>query len=237
MVSQSTGGDKVLFRSCAGPFLVFLLFSLLLFVAEGWSWNHPNAPWYQRAPEMLLYPVQVIVCAAYIWRIRRDVCWRVSLRHAVWGIAAGVVGIAFWLLPYLVGWIPDSGGFEPARVFGDNAAAVVCAYAFRFARAVLIVPIVEEFFWRGYLMRWCINRDFPQEVPLGQGSWLAYLVVTGAFMLAHNPVDYAGAFVYGTLAYLLFVRTRSLMSVVIMHSIANLIMGVCAISLNLPQLW
>lgn len=237
MVSPATGGDKALFRSCVGPFLVFLFFSLLLFVAEGWSWNHPDAPWYQRAPEMLLYPVQVIACAGYIWYIRRDVCWHVSRRHAAWGIVAGVVGIGFWLLPYLIGWIPDSEGFEPERVFGDNTAAVVCAYAFRFARAVLIVPIAEEFFWRGYLMRWCINRDFPQDVPLGQGSLLAYLVVTGAFILAHNPVDYAGAFVYGSLAYLLFVRTRSLISVVIMHAVANLIMGVCAICLDLPHLW
>ena len=46
--------------------------------------------------------------------------------------------------------------------------------------------------------RWCVNRDFPQTVPLGQGSWLGYVVVTLAFMLVHRPVDYAGAFVYGT---------------------------------------
>ena len=74
-------------------------------------------------------------------------------------------------------------------------------------------------------------------MPLGKGSWLSYPVVTLAFMLAHSPVDYAGAFLYGSLAYLVVVRTRQLVPVILMHAVANLVMGVCAIKLNLPNLW
>ena len=235
---QTASGEAALFRACAGPFLVFLAFSLLLFVADGsWQWNHPSASWYQRAPEMLIYPLQVVGCAAYIWYIRKGIRWSASLKSCLLGVFAGVVGIAAWLTPYTAGWIPNEGGFEPELIFGENTAAIVIEYVFRFARAALIVPIVEELFWRGYLMRWCINRDFPQNVPLGQGSWLSYIVVTAAFMFAHNPVDYAGAFVYGSVAYLLVVRTKCLLPVILMHAVANLIMGVCAISLDMPQLW
>lgn len=235
---QTARGEAALFRACAGPFLVFLAFSLLLFVVEGsWQWNHPSAPWYQRAPEMLIYPLQVLGCAAYIWYIRKGISWRASVKSCLLGVMAGVVGISAWLIPYVAGWIPNDGGFAPELIFGENTVAIVIEYAFRFARAALIVPIVEELFWRGYLMRWCINRDFPQNVPLGQGSWLSYIVVTAAFMFAHNPADYAGAFVYGTIAYLLVVRTKCLLPVIIMHAVANLIMGVCAIALDLPQLW
>lgn len=235
---HSAKGEAALFRACVGPFLVFLAFSLLLFVADGsWKWNHPSAPWYQRAPEMLIYPLQVVGCAAYIWYIRKGICWRASVKSCLIGVFAGVVGIAAWLVPYVAGWIPNDGGFEPELVFVDNSAAIVIEYGFRFARAALIVPVVEELFWRGYLMRWCINRDFPQEVPLGQGSWVSYVVVTAAFMFAHNPVDYAGAFVYGSIAYLLVIRTKCLLPVIIMHAVANLVMGVCAIALDLPQLW
>ena len=102
---------------------------------------------------------------------------------------------------------------------------------------MLIVPLVEELFWRGFLMRWCIDRDFPQSVPIGRGSWLAYAVTTVAFMLAHNPADYAGAFVYGSIAYFVTVRTRSLLPVILMHAVANLIMGICAVACDLPHLW
>lgn len=235
---QMAKGEATLFRVCVGPFLVFLAFSLLLFVAEGcWKWNHPSAPWYQRAPEMLIYPLQVVACAGYIWFIRKGVNWKATFGSCLLGVLAGVTGIAVWLIPYLAGWIPNEGGFDPGLVFGENTVAVRIEYAFRFARAALIVPIVEELFWRGYLTRWCINRDFPQNVPLGQGSWLSYLVVTAAFMFAHNPVDYAGAFVYGSIAYLLVLHTRCLLPVILMHAVANLIMGICAVALNLPQLW
>lgn len=235
---QTASGEAALFRACAGPFLVFLAFSLLLFVADGsWQWNHPSAPWYQRAPEMLIYPLQVVGCAAYIWYIRKGIRWSASLKSCLLGVFAGVVGISAWLIPYVAGCIPNEGGFEPELIFGENSAAIVIEYMFRFARAALIVPIVEELFWRGYLMRWCINRDFPQNVPLGQGSWLSYIIVTAAFMFAHNPVDYAGAFVYGSIAYLLVVRTKCLLPVILMHAVANLIMGICAIALALPQLW
>lgn len=235
---QTARGEAALFRACAGPFLVFLAFSLLLFVADGsWQWNHPSAFWYQRAPEMLIYPLQVVGCAVYIWYIRKGISWRASLKSCLLGALAGVVGISAWLIPYVAGWIPNEGGFEPELIFGENTVAIVVEYVFRFARAALIVPIVEELFWRGYLMRWCINRDFPQNVPLGQGSWVSYVVVTAAFMFAHNPVDYAGAFVYGSIAYLLVIRTKCLLPVILMHAVANLIMGICAIALDLPQLW
>ena len=56
-------------------------------------------------------------------------------------------------------------------------------------------------------------------------------------MLAHNPADYAGAFLYGSIAYWVTVRTRALLPVIIMHAVANLIMGICAVGCDLPHLW
>ena len=234
----AAGGEGALFRTYAVPFIIFLAFNLLLWAAEGTvKWDHPNAAWWQRMPELPVYTLQVLVCAVYLWRVRRNVEWRCSAGGCLWGALAGVAGIAVWLEPYLFGWVPREGGFMPETVFGAGSSGTCAAYALRFARAVLIVPFIEEFFWRGYLMRWCINRDEPQSVPLGRGSRISYLAVTLAFMLVHNPADYAGAFLYGSLAYLLVVRTRQLTPVIIMHAVANLVMGVCAIELNLPHLW
>lgn len=232
------GGESALFRTYAVPFIVFLGFNLLLWVVEGSvKWDHPSAAWWQRMPELPVYALQVLVCAAYLWHVRRRVEWACRAGSCVWGALAGVLGIALWLVPYVAGWVPQEGGFCPEAVFGAGSAGTCAAYALRFARAVLIVPLIEEFFWRGYLMRWCINREEPQRVPLGKGSWLSYPVVTLAFMLVHNPADYAGAFLYGSLAYLVVMRTRQLVPVILMHAVANLVMGVCAIKLNLPNLW
>ena len=228
----------MLYRTCVVPFALFLGFNLLLWVLQSsFQWDHPGAPWWQRAPEMWVYPLQTLICAGYLVYVRRGVDWRAPWSACGAGALFGLVGIGLWLVPYYAGWVPAEGGFEPSRVFGEGAGAVYVEYAFRFARAALVVPLVEELFWRGFLMRWCVDRDFPQDVPFGTHSWRAFFIVTLCFMLVHNPVDYAGALAYGSLAYLLTVRTKRITPVIIMHAVANLVMGVCAIVSNLPHLW
>lgn len=238
MEAARPNDESTLFRAYAVPFVLFLGFNLLLWAVEmHYKWDHPSAPWYQRMPELWVYALQVAACGGYLAAMRRHVEWDFKLAPCLWGAAAGTVGIGLWLIPYFTGWIPAEGGFEPERIFGDNSTSLAAAYACRFARAVVIVPFVEELFWRGYLMRRCVNNDFPHTVPLGQATWLSYAVVTAAFMLVHRPCDYAGALVYGTLTFLLVVKTRRLMPAVVMHAVANLIMGLCAVTYNLPHLW
>ena len=56
-------------------------------------------------------------------------------------------------------------------------------------------------------------------------------------MLIHNPADWAGAFVYGTLTYILVIKTKRITPAIVMHGAANATMGICAICFNLPHLW
>ena len=231
--------DTTLYRTSVYPLAIFMGFSILLAVGgESLEWDHPCAAWWQRAPELVLYPVQTLVCGWWLWHVRREIKWDWNRNACLLGALFGVIGIGLWLVPYFAGWIPnEGGGFEPERVLGAGTAATHAEYAMRFARAAVVVPLAEELFWRGFLMRWCVNRDFPQTVPLGTHSWPAYIVTTGAFMLIHAPVDYAGAFFYGTLTYLLVVKTKRITPAFVMHAVANAIMGICAIQCDMPQLW
>lgn len=235
---HQSNGDAALYRSCVYPFVLFLGFNLLLSAVQVvLAWEHPDAAWWQRAPEMWVYPLQTLVCAGYLWYVRRGIPWDVSLGSCLLGAGLGVIGIACWLIPYFTGWVPAGEGFDPVRVFGADSIMVPLEYVLRFARAVIVVPLVEELFWRGFLQRWLINRDFPQQVPIGSHSWLAYVGTTLGFMLIHVSADYPGALVYGSLTYILVVRTRRVMPAVMMHAVANLIMGICAIGCDLPHLW
>ncbi len=237
MSPSAPAGDTPLYRCYVYPFVLFISFTLLLSLVSGMQWEHPAAPWWQQAPEMWLYPLQTVICAGYLWYVRRGIAWDWAWRPCLLGVLLGAIGIAFWLVPYVMQWVPQEGGFRPAEVFEGNSAAIAAQYTLRFARAVLVVPLVEELFWRGFLMRWCVDRDFPQTVPLGTPGLLPYLVTTVCFMAVHLPQDYAGAFIFGSLAYWLMVKTRCLMAVVAMHAVANLIMGLCAVFADMPQLW
>lgn len=236
------------------PFAAFMIFNLIYqFAGEAMLWEHDEAPWYRHWPEQLFYPIQTVVCLgvlAFFWK-HYEFQWC----NKVWiGALAGLIGIAFWLLPTtlfdwlemngepdgffekLTGLAPRREGFDPG-VF-KNPTAYWSSLILRFLRAVIVVALVEEIFWRGFLMRFLLDMDGNYwKVPFGKPAWISFVVVTLAFVVAHAPIDYAGAVVYGSLTYAVAVCTRSLLACVVMHGVANATMGIYALSCGKFGLW
>ena len=86
-------------------------------------------------------------------------------------------------------------------------------------------------------MRLMVNLDHPWKIPFGTHSWKAYWVTTLCFMAVHQPVDYCGAFIYGSLVYLLAVWQKNLCSVIVMHAVANALLGWAALEWGKYGLW
>ncbi|MEG1507710.1 MAG: CPBP family glutamic-type intramembrane protease [Akkermansia sp.] len=248
--------------SYVAPFVVFMGFMLILqMVLPAWSWDHPSAPWWQRYPAQWLYPLQTLTCLTLIILWRKNIHWDWKWRPSLLGILFGGIGILFWLLPvivadrlspnlneyfgtpswpwykYILGIDYRLEGFNPSDAFTQGSFPWGTSLVMRFIRAVVVVAIVEELFWRGYLMRLLVNPDHPWKVPFGTHSWSAYWITTLCFVIVHNPVDYLAAFVYGTLAYILAVSTKNLTATIIMHATANLILGWSAMAWQKFGLW
>jgi len=240
------------------PLAVFMGVMLLMPLLKqfGLSHNHPDKPWYVQKPEYWVYPLQCVICTALLLRFRKfyQIDWGKS-----WlvGIVAGVIGIGFWILPthlYSVlelgseagddpkwykwlGLAPREEGFD-AAIFSNNPSAWWSSVLLRFYRAVIVVALVEELFWRGFLMRYLMKPDGKfWKVPFGEFSWKSFGVVTGLFMLAHAPVDWFGALCFGSIMYWVAVKTKSLFACILMHAVANLIMGWYAVSFQKYGLW
>ncbi|HUF60875.1 MAG TPA: CAAX prenyl protease-related protein [Verrucomicrobiales bacterium] len=221
------------------PLAAFLL--LLLLTQEPVLIDNTLQPWYRHAPEQWVYPLQCLVAGALLWFFRRAYVLT-PLRG--WGFATvcALVGIGLWIAPsefyrawrmepggllHFLGFQDRSeGGFDP-RFFRDHSLLYCGAIALRLFRMIVIVPFIEEIFWRGFLMRFLYdrNRDF-HRVPFGSFSWFSLVGTSLAFMLAHQPADYAAAFLYGLLAGWVAIRTRSLAACIWMHAVANLVLGV-----------
>ena len=103
---------------------------------------------------------------------------------------------------------------------------------------LLAIGPAEEIFWRGFLMRFVCDweGDYWNQ-PFGRASWLSYGIVTGLFMFAHAPVDWGGAFVYGSLTYLLCIWSKSLGACVLMHAVANFLVGLYIMAYGKYGLW
>lgn len=241
-------------RAHVTPFAVFMAFMVVLqLVAAAIQWKHPDAPWWRQDPAQFLYPIQTLVTLGVLVHYWHDYSWRFSWKWCLAAIAFGATGIGVWLMPTvlydywgltgkttgllrMLGVAPRLDGFDP-RIF-HHPLAWGTAVGFRFLRAVVVVALIEEIFWRGFLMRFvCDWEGNYWSQPFGRATWKSYLMVTGFFMAAHAPVDYAAAFVYATLTYLLCVWSKSLAACVIMHATANLLMGLYIMAYSKFGLW
>jgi CAAX prenyl protease-like protein len=237
------------------PFGVFMAFLLVLQVAGTFlTVDLPSQPWWRRAPEQWIYPLQTILCLGLLGYWWRSFEFKWSLKWSVIGVLFGTVGIGFWILPTYLhgalglgeaeGWwkwfgvVERKDGFDPGELFGEGTGGYWAALLMRFVRAVVVVALVEEIFWRSFAMRLALDweGDYWKQ-PFGRGSWLSFAVVTGLFVVAHAPVDYAGALIYGSLTYVLCIWSRNLGACVVMHAVANLLMGLYAVKTGTLGLW
>lgn len=160
-----------------------------------------------------LYGVRVVTAAAVLWWYRRELAgagWRCSWN----GVGIGVVAFAVWVA--LAGTGADGDlGTVLAR---HDVAWRLPWIGFRTLGAVVIVPIVEELAFRGYLARRLTGAEFT-AVPLERVTWPALAASSVLFGLMHRDVV-AGAAVgilYGWAAR----RRGRLGDAVLAHGITN----------------
>jgi len=89
----------------------------------------------------------------------------------------------------------------------------------RILQAVVIVPILEELFWRGWLMRWLISPQF-EKIPLGAYQAGAFWITAVLFASEHGPYWDVGL-IAGIAYNWWMVRTRSLADCILAHAVTN----------------
>jgi len=119
-------------------------------------------------PEYWIYPAQTIICGAllvWFWR-EYEFC---AARRIFFAVAAALLVFALWIAPQqFMGFAPRVVGFNP-EIFSGQPAAFWATIVFRFLRLVVVVPLVEEVFWRGFALRYFIAEKF-RAVMCDQGK-------------------------------------------------------------------
>jgi membrane protease YdiL (CAAX protease family) len=244
------------------PFAVFMA---LLELPKFFKIENEELPWHTFAPEQWIYPVQTVIVALLLAFFWRRYCFA-PIRGCRLASVLAVVGIACWILPsFIYQWLGVAAwpeyrisipmvvddapvwellglgtrmeGFDPS-FFEEHAFWYWSAVVMRFVRMVIVVALVEEIFWRGFLQRCLADAHKPfSEVPFGSHSWKAYFGTTLAFTIVHAHIDWLACLVYGSLTYWLSVRTKSLFACVCMHGIANLLLGIYTLQTRQWGFW
>lgn len=198
--------DRYPWVAYVAPFALFLALTAVQ-PGEGlWPW---------------LYPVKTLAVGALLILL---VPWypEFGVRSTWFAAAVGVLVLILWVLPE--GRYPLLASPAEVDPFDKLVAPWVFVWiGFRVLGASVVVPIMEELFWRGFLIRWLIRADF-QKVAIGTFTWPSFVITSLLFASEHNRwlVGLMAGVVYNLLLY----RTKSLYACIIAHGVTNLALAV-----------
>ena len=184
-----------------------------------------------------LYPLKaglVALALVVLWRHFTELkSWGLSWGHLLLSLAVGIVVLALWV-NLDAGWMlmgEVSGGYVPTDTYGRIDWMLV---AFRIAGAALVVPIMEELFWRSFLQRWVQQADFLALDP-ARISIKALLIASALFALEH--LQWFAGLLAGLAYGWLYIRTRNLWSPIVAHSVTNGGLGAYVVATEQWSFW
>jgi CAAX prenyl protease-like protein len=176
----------------------------------------------------LIYAGKSLLAALLLWYLW-PLYTRIRWNSLPLGVLAGLIGTPLWILTHYACvatglWqnIPPASAqvYNPDRLLSSPAARI--AYlCIRVAGPTLVVPVMEELFFRDFVMRALIAGSRFEEVAVGTFSWVSLLGMALLFGLNHGSMWPAGI-LYGLLMGLLLIRTRSLGACILAHALTNL---------------
>jgi CAAX prenyl protease-like protein len=212
------------------PFAVFMaLLALRGAAPDDGSWGF-DTRW--------LYGVGAVAVAAllaFFWRDYGELVRQTwpEARELLLAVAAGLAVFALWIhldTPWMSIGRPTAD-FLPTDAGGTIDWRLV---AMRWLGATLVVPVMEELFWRSFLMRWIAHPLFLGVDPRRVGL-KAIVLSTFVFTLAHTL--WLAAAIAGLVYAWLYVRTGRLWVPVIAHAVTNGALGIWVVATGNWQFW
>jgi CAAX prenyl protease-like protein len=133
-----------------------------------------------------------------------------------------------WLFENSVMGAAESSLSEAAR---NNLLFLVL----RSTRAAILVPVIEELFWRGWLMRWIVDSNF-KRVSLGAYTPAAFWITALLFASEHGPYWEVGL-AAGILYNWWMVRTKRLGDCILAHAVTNAALSAYVIFAGKWEYW
>ena len=199
----------------------FVIFGIFLYAG-------PHLP----ISQGLAYAIRTFLVAAsliYFWNAYRH---EIAFSFNWLAVISGVLVFFVWVLPE--GLYPQIGhsAFNPYEQ--STGYGVYAVIASRLVGAVVVVPVMEELFWRSFALRFAIQSDF-KSLPLGQFSWFSFVFVSLLFGFEHHRwlVGIVAGMVYAGLLY----RSKNLFDAILSHAITNFLLGIYVLYTHQWSFW
>ncbi len=205
------------------PFIAWLFVAHMLGDPEGWK-----------------YAVRSAICLGlFVWL--RPWRWygRLDLKNIPLAMVVGFAVLVIWVIgetPWLQSvapWLYELYGKWGILPFGEmREVQTEFPYApgatgwpltlIRIAGSAFVIGIIEEFFWRGWLYRWMLGKNFLKVDP-GTYDRFVFLTVALVFGLEHK--EWLAGFGAGLAYAWLYLKTRDIWATALAHALTNFLLG------------
>jgi len=182
-----------------------------------------------------IYALKTIIGAWLLWIVRsyiKEMRWNFSWEALLVGAAVFAVWVG---LDQHYPMIAERGeSFNPNAAYGPGSALAVMFIAVRILGSSLVVPPLEEIFYRSFIYRYLVKSDF-MKVSFSRLDWRAFLIAGVIFGIAHYEwvAGILCAFAYQWLV----IRKNRLGDAITAHAITNFLLGVWVVARNDYIFW
>jgi CAAX prenyl protease-like protein len=183
-----------------------------------------------------LYPLKIALVVGVLAAFRGEYSelrkFRFSMADAALSLLIGAAVFLLWI-GLDVSWavLGDPGaGYDPRDVGQINWLLA----GLRLAGAALVVPVMEELFWRSFVMRWLERSEFLDVAPSSVGG-RAVLISSVVFGFEHH--QWLAGIVAGLAYGWLYRRCGQLHYAIASHALTNGALGVWVLATGQWSYW
>jgi CAAX prenyl protease-like protein len=182
-----------------------------------------------------MYPAKIALVLALLFVYRKhyqELGVRPALRDLLMAVGVGAIVFLLWIAldaPWM-----RTGAAQAFDVAGEDARIDWPLVAVRAAGAALVVPLMEELFWRSFLLRWLRQQDFLLLKPSRAGVRAATISVL-LFGAEHNL--WLAGIVAGVAYTLLYMRSETLWTPILGHAVTNGLLAIWIIATGSWTYW
>ena len=194
-----------------------------------------------------MYMAKTCVGAWMVWAMYPlvlEMRWKISVE----GVLVGVAVFALWvgLDPYvpkldalfvMLGLSKPKPGdlpWNPVAFFADNAALGWLFVGVRVFGSALVVPPLEETFYRSFVYRYIANPDFT-SFPLKRWHAVSFFVCAALFGFSHN--EWLAAILCAMAYQFLVIRHGRLGEAMTAHAVTNFLLAIWVVAKGAWQFW
>lgn len=187
-----------------------------------------------------MYLVKSLVGAWMIWEMWphvKEMRWNFSWEAVVVGVLVCIMWIGLdphYPMNHLIFQESESGPWNPNLRYGQGSALAWLFIITRIAGSSIVVPPLEEVFYRSFLYRYFISNKW-QSVPFGYFAGASFVACSVVFGLVHY--QWLAGILCGMIYLGLVIYKKRLGDAITAHAITNFLLGIYIVSKDAWHFW